>query len=789
MAPILAANWKRRVTSIFGRPLRTIMDGYPRAPIRVILRAIACTLGMTSGIATAIAAPPVTAEEFARQAYVRLPIEPPYAFHQRLSEGMDPASRDTLARPSDDELAVADTGWEIHIAERSGEAIRSAVDNLIAFLRGAMRVRVGLRVHPSLAALQGTAQAIIIGTVADFPGMGAGLSGTKDYRLTGSDTGLLICGYDERGAMHGVYNLEARFRLREAPFFPRKLDVTRVSSSKCRMTLSGLGWDEWPDAYLQMLSRYGFDAIFASAYANPDGTEVVPYFGTNKGSELKTQDPEKIRSLIRRAARYGIDLYCPILYGYTGEPENISGLKDLIRRTVHQFPEIRGYILLSEGFYYKTFNFRGPRGNVDIKEMILKWQEAVRIVQQEAQAINPRIEILPWDYNLPPREFELKEFAAEHLPIETTPLVTFENGTTFQLDGVNAAVRDYSISRTGPSEAARRQIAVAKRRGMRGVYAKADAWASWQFGTFPYIPVPQQWQARTEALRSLGVDGTLESWSYGFKPNFVAELRAWASWSNAPRFEDLLAAIARREFGAGQEALVLEAWERFSEAIRLVPETGPSWGTVSAVGSPLFFEQGRTRMNTRDHSWIRRQGRINPYWPFTRYILFPDFTNQTNVAEKHASPFKLPTFLKYQALAADKFEEGLKSYRRAALLAPVAKQPLAFTEVLLVEQMQRMLRSAHAILSFEDLRLQLAKTEDRKKKISCLDRMSTLLEEELVRTRHSYETARRDSRLGYEWEEDYLCSVDMIREKLILLEETLREQIPAYRQAHHLNDR
>jgi hypothetical protein len=55
--------------------------------------------------------------------------------------------------------------------------------------------------------------------------------------------------------------------------------------------------------------------------------------------------------------------------------------------------------------------------------------------------------------------------------------------------------------------------------------------------------------------------------------------------------------------------------------------------------------------------------------------------------------------------------------------------------------------------------------------------------------KHSYETARRDSLLGYEWEEDYLCSVDMIREKLMLLEETLREQIPAYRQAHNLNDR
>ena len=43
------------------------------------------------------------------------------------------------------------------------------------------------------------------------------------------------------------------------------------------------------------------------------------------------------------------------------------------------------------------------------------------------------------------------------------------------------------------------------------------------------------------------------------------------------------------------------------------------------------------------------------------------------------------------------------------------------------------------------------------------------------------ETARRDSRLGYEWEQDYIYMPDHIQEKLTLIDVTLKEQIPAYR--------
>ena len=115
------------------------------------------------------------------------------------------------------------------------------------------------------------------------------------------------------------------------------------------------------------------------------------------------------------------------------------------------------------------------------------------------------------------------------------------------------------------------------------VYSKVDTFASWQFGTIPYLPVPFQWHRRYEALTRFGVDGTHESWSNGYKPNFVAQLRSWYCWTDAPPLESLLKSIARQIFGPGQEDSVLKAWARFSEAIQNLPDTGPSMGTNNAV--------------------------------------------------------------------------------------------------------------------------------------------------------------------------------------------------------------
>ena len=49
-----------------------------------------------------------------------------------------------------------------------------------------------------------------------MPGCGARLKATKDLEIVTSGNAIAVCGFDDYGAMCGLYNLIMRFSLREA---------------------------------------------------------------------------------------------------------------------------------------------------------------------------------------------------------------------------------------------------------------------------------------------------------------------------------------------------------------------------------------------------------------------------------------------------------------------------------------------------------------------------------------------------------------------------------------------
>ena len=129
------------------------------------------------------------------------------------------------------------------------------------------------------------------------------------------------------------------------------------------------------------------------------------------------------------------------------------------------------------------------------RNWIENWTKAIAVVAEECHKINPAIEVLAWDYGVDtqpaPGAIENKKYVISQYPSDVIPLITWENGKSFERDGERGYVKDYAINEIGPSEAAEAQIQVARKRGLKAVYAKADAWATWQYGTFPYLPIPR----------------------------------------------------------------------------------------------------------------------------------------------------------------------------------------------------------------------------------------------------------------------------------------------------------
>ena len=732
----------------------------------------------------------------------RLAVEEPYDYHKHLSTApVHVWRRDKNITAEKDEMTILNHGWKLVYLKQAGIVTSTAVQDFQDYMDISHGVKIELEEKSALNDWKKLSQCIVAGTREQLPGCGLTLKSPKDYEIQVTPRRIVVCGYDERGVIFGLYNLEARMNLREAPFLPDNLKTVRHSLYNTRMVLSWMGWMEWPDALLSHLVHDGFDGIFAGVYTNPNGDRTTADNSTDFYARLmygvRKQDPAKIRDLIKRASKYGLKVYTQIIFQYLGTEESEAELRRLVRDIVREFPEINGYILLTEGFWYKKWGGGHGASKEYLQDWAKNWSYAVGVVEEECHKVNPAIEILPWEYNIDfrPQNTEIKRYFIQQLPENTIPMLTWENGKSFEIDGMQGYLRDYSLNQIGPAEVTEAQIEEAKNRNMR-VFSKVDTFASWQYGTIPYLPCPHQWHDRYKALEKLGVNGTLESWSSGYKPNFLSKLRAWTCWTDYPSFETLLNQTATVIFGKNQQEQVLQAWEYFSRAIRLVPDTGPNMGTNNAIGNPIFFQVPPVRTATFTYSWsdpAKNDPDLNPYWPFTvsRMVFFPDFSNQVNRAEQYARNATgivatnetkiLPLFLNYLKKAIDEMEKGLTLYRSAAVNSPEAKRREAVREVIVAEQLQRMMQSDYAILEFEDLRMKLVKEKERETIREILDRMEGIVTDEIERTELSLLAVTRDSRMGFQFEQDYVYTPYSLKEKLLILKDTLLCQLPKVR--------
>ncbi len=85
------------------------------------------------------------------------------------------------------------------------------------YLRDSMQVDANVVQVASLDGWREMTNVIVAGTREDLAGCGDALKASKDYRLIVAPERIAVCGFDDRGAMYGLYNLEHRMNLREAP--------------------------------------------------------------------------------------------------------------------------------------------------------------------------------------------------------------------------------------------------------------------------------------------------------------------------------------------------------------------------------------------------------------------------------------------------------------------------------------------------------------------------------------------------------------------------------------------
>ncbi len=698
--------------------------------------------------------------------------------------------RNADARPKPGEITIKPS-WAL-VNDAHGPVIDTAASEFREFMRVAMQTQ--LKVHGS--------KRIEAGIGCETPP-----NREEGFEINSGPNLVRVCGYDERGAMQGMHYLEALMKIRHGPFLPRGKAVhaprfsPRITSAPFYSKLElDTPIDQYTDGLLGRITRGGFNAIWVWG----DLDEIAHSDIYPELDHGVSERQAKLRNLISRSARYGIDVYLylanrPMPEAFFERHPNVRGsamrayggvnvlctstaeVQQHFRSAMHNLmtavPALKGVILIvgGEGFMHcytrrNTCPRCSKRSAPDVvAELSATILEGVRSASASATvAIWPYSASNTWSKN----DVTQSELL-EKMPAGATWLTEFAKEGAISFGGITIPAYDYPISIVGPSARFVEQSVLARQRQL-SLWVKTEHAIALEFVQTPYIPVFFQWSERFHHIGDApGISGEFANWMhYGFMPTPATELFYWNIWDRPDDETKILNEIALGDFGAAASVHVLRAWRMFSVAIQQYPFSGPmAMGVIQAGPShPLFFDpkyrpaHGAGRQFKNDLSWTR------PWGP----------------------ALALSQMEKMERLWAS----GVSELRLAAQVADSTQQPQVKRELGIASALLSCIRSTINIGRFYMLREQLRADMDKQQAREILNSMEQVAKDELENTRQVLPYVKADSRLGYanSGKNDQtgvpragIYSPGSIEKKILQVEHILLYDMPEYKTAHGLN--
>lgn len=709
-----------------------------------------------------------------------LKIEKNYDFRKRMDIVHKPRSRNHELEPRHDEVALCD-GWQIVIAKNCSAVILHAAKDLQDYFSVSMDISVSLLRRPpeKLPLLK---KCIVLCEKKDLPELGTGLNLAKSCRIKVSKEQIIVCGFDDRGTAQGSYFLEDMMNLREAPFI--KIGETlRQPLFSPRMVHSGWGLDQFPDSHLNSIAHAGMDAILL----------IV------KAVDTSTQGHVNFNTLIRRAKLHGIDVY---FYSYLKcwkHPED-KDAEEVYDRTFGSLfkacPEARGIVFVGESCEFpstdeRTTGMPWDKSVVDgipLSKPSPGWWPCrdypawVEMIKKVTRKWSPQADIVFWTYNWGYAPEKERIELINSIPKDISLLVTFEMFDQIRRGGAVNPVMDYTISYPGPGKYFTSEAKAASKRGIRLYTMCNTAGCTWDFGTTPYEPFPQQWAKRHRALldakRRWGLSGLMESHHFGFYPSFVAEFAKWNFWETSPSQPDMLKRIAARSFGAEGAAHALKAWALWSDAVsNYIPTNEDQYG-ANRVGPsyPLIFHPDITRTFTAKEIAM-------PCSPsaYNGSAIVKTFYHPYENAQQSPAPLRIRMEIRQYQKARSLMEKGLCEIRRAVELAPPGKREEGERQALLAAFISNTLATTINVKKWWTLNQQLFVQNDRRSLHRLLDKLLEIAGAEIENARATIPLVERDSRLGWEPSMEYICDKAHLEWKIRQVRHMMENEISVYR--------
>ena len=691
--------------------------------------------------------------------------EKPYDFKKELKQIHKKDRRDHTLKPALDEFVLKD-GIQILLPDYDNEVVMTAAVDFADYLRTSMKISARITDQSS-----GGAQVIRVTLNQDL----GDASGYMGHRITVTESGITLEGYDDRGVAQGFYLLEDLMNLRKAPYL-KKETLQRKALFSPRITHSPMGPFEYTEEALALIAHQGFDAI--DLWMKEPNQTLVGYLDFNQ--------------IIDRARKYGIDVYVGIYLNHKAHPDDPGAQEfydTMYGEVFRQCPGIKGMTICGESSLFKS---RDPRVTKDPdpnsktaeipKGKILSgwwpccdYPALMDMIQKAVRKFRPDADIVFCTYNWGHQPEEERVKLIEALPDGIALMATWDMFHQFKVGEATEDIADYSLQFVGPGEYFSSEAIAAKKRGMRLYTISNTAGRTWDFGVIPYEPMPYQWIKRYKAIRKAheewGLCGLLECIHYGFHPSFIADLEKRAFFTEIKPMEQILEELLVRDFGAENLVTVDKVMRIWSEAIiHMMPTNEDQYGTLRIGPTyPFWTTEGRP---------VKIPSPPQAFWGNTIY--HATYTPHYDL-ESSLPGVRLFAEIEEFTILRDMLLEGVE------LLKTIDNPNDKLLKLInLGEFMYRTIVTTVHYKNFYILLVKLLIAGTRKNAAEILDALEEILLKERENVEATIPLVRMDSRLGWEPSMDYTTNEECLNWKLEQIEAELTYRIPFMRQSNAL---
>ena len=676
-----------------------------------------------------------------------------YEFRQRLLAFHEPGLRDhSVQMPQNAFVITADT--DIIVEKNAPPMLRRAAEYLRDFLSVSMETDVRV-VRAGSGLPLAKPNVVIITTNERNPVDMADGDAPRGFRMDTGDN-IVITGYDDAGALMGVFRVADICGLNRAPYIVKGMEARSPLFSP-RMAHSGYGLDDFPDAHLTSLSRAGMDAILVFV----KGVDETPYGYLD------------FNNLCRRAADWGLGVYAYSYLKSAVHPEDPAAdtyYEKIYGSVFKACPLFKGVVLVGESVEFPSRDTRttgrsykepSPDGLPDHRPSPGWWPCSdypawLGVIKKTVRNHIPDADIVFWTYNWGYVGERERLELIDSLPTDISLHVTFEMFENIPKGPIVSRCVDYTLMFAGPGKYFVSEAAAAAKRGIR-LYAMTNTGGlTWDVGVIPYEPAPYQWMKRYAAILDMrgkyGLRGLMDNHHYGFYPSFVAELAREAFTKGAPDAENALRLLAKRDFGDGANE-ALKAYALLSEGIANYISTNEDQYGPFRIGPAYPLILGRSVKIPE-----------SPFAYHGSLIFNLDYRAYEN---NGAPPFlRLKTEIGFLYTMRDKFFEGAEIIYKLAESQTGAYRDRALRLAGLARFIGICAQTTIHVKQWYMAKCRFATAETTEDTDAYIKQMREIANAEIINAEKALPLAAADSRIGWEPTMEYMCDEAHINWKI-----------------------